>query len=124
MRLARWHAAALAVLALISSASCVTTMSGQVGYRATITVLNRTTEDVVVWSGEGGHVEISVPPCDEATRSDFPINFWWLSAAGGQPFHSGGGVSDSHSYIVVTQSIAQVDVRPVPLTPCEGVLAQ
>lgn len=114
----------MAILATVAGVSGCTNVGlpGQPSYRATITVLNRTMSDVIVESGEGGNVAFTVPACGEMTRQDFPINFWWLTSPGGNRFHSGGGASGSHSYVIVTSTVAQQDARPDQLPPCEGLL--
>jgi hypothetical protein len=38
-------------------------MPGQPGYRATMTILNRTEAAVTISSGEGGPIDVAVPPC-------------------------------------------------------------
>jgi hypothetical protein len=113
----------VAAFALLSCRWVEVGQPGQASYRATITVLNRTTAEVIVWSGEGGQVRFSVPACDEVTREDFPINFWNLTSPGQDSYHSGGGVKEEHSFLIVTSFVTQQDERPDPLPPCEGLLS-
>ncbi len=108
--------------AVLIFSGCNVGLPGQPGYRGTITIINRTTADVTVSSGEGGQLEIIVPACGEATHEDFPINWWQVTSPGRDTFHSGGGDSGSHSYLVVTSVVDQQDVRPDPLPACEGLL--
>jgi hypothetical protein len=97
-------------------------MPGQPGYRATMTILNRTEAPVTVSSGEGGPIEVAVPPCGEVTQPDFPVNFWQVTSPGRDTFHSGGGVSSALSFAVVTETVTQQERRPNPLPPCKGLL--
>jgi hypothetical protein len=100
--------------------ACDFGMPGQVSYRAALTVINRTTAEIIVESG--GEVRFSVPACDEVTRENFPVNWWTVTSPGRDMFHSGGGISAAHSFLVVTSSVSQQEQRPDPLPPCEGLL--
>ncbi len=92
---------------------------GQGNYRATITVFNRTEAAVTVQSQARA---ILVPPCTEITAQDVLVNAWSLSSPGRDSFHSGGGHSERHSYLIVTATVSQLEARPDPLPPCEGLL--
>jgi hypothetical protein len=92
---------------------------GQVNYRGTLTVINRTEAEVTVTSQRE---VISVAACSEATDDDFPLNWWDLTSAGRDTFRSGGGVHAQHSYLVVTSSVAQGEIRPDALPECRGLL--
>jgi hypothetical protein len=92
---------------------------GQVDYHATLTVLNRTEADVTVTSQQRG---FSVPACSEATEQDFPINWWNLTSPGRDTFHSGGGESAEHLYLVVTSTVQSLPERPESLPDCRGLL--
>lgn len=108
--------------AAVIISGCNLGLPGQADYRGTITVINRTTADVTISSGEGGQLAIVVPACDEVTREDFPINWWLVTSPGRDTFHSGGGVSGSNSFVIVTSVVDQQNVRPDPLPACEGLL--
>lgn len=90
---------------------------GQPEYRATITILNRTEALVVVTAGA---LVIDVPPCEEATREDFPVNFWQVTSPGSDTFRGGGGIAETHSYILVADVVGQFAKRPDPLPECRG----
>jgi hypothetical protein len=105
----------LLVVAALSMCS-----DGGLNYQATLTVLNRTTAEVIVVSGND--YKFSVPACDEVTREKFPVNQWLVTSPGRDTFGSGGGVSASHSYLVVTSFVTQQNQRPDPLPPCVGLL--
>ena len=92
---------------------------GQVDYHATLTVLNRTEADVTVTSQQRS---FTVPACSEATEQDFPINWWDLTSPGQDTFHSGGGESVEHLYLVVTSTVESFPQRPDLLPDCEGLL--
>jgi hypothetical protein len=109
-------------LAGVLFARCAIGLPGQPNYRATMTVLNRAMAVVTISSGEGGHVEYDVPACGEATFDDFPVNWWELTSPGRDTFLGPGGVSVSHTYLVVTTATSSSDVRPDPLPPCQGLL--
>lgn len=111
------------VLALIPALSgCNVGLPGQPNYRATITVFNRTEAVLIVETGEGGHVKFDVPACGEVTHEDFPINWWQVTSPGRDTFHSGGGQSGPHAFVIVTSFVTQQDVRPDTLPACEGLL--
>ena len=112
--------AVLAATLLI--AGCNIGLAGQPNYRATVTIINRTTADVTVSSGEGGQLEIVVPACGELTDEDFPVNWYDVTSPGRDTFHSGGGISAAHSFVLVTSVVAQQETRPDPLPACEGLL--
>lgn len=95
---------------------------GSPHYLATMTVINRTTAEIDVWSGEGGQRSFNVPACGETTQANFPVNWWWLSSPNRNTFHSGGGVSSSWSYVVVTDVPNQTAARPAVIPPCAGLL--
>jgi hypothetical protein len=99
--------------------SCGNDGPGQVDFHGTLTVLNRTTAEVTLTSGDR---EVQVPACDEATVSDFTINWWTLTSPERDTFHSGGGDYGPASFLVVTDVVSQVDSRPDPLPDCEGLL--
>ena len=90
---------------------------GQVDFTGTMTVLNRTIEDVTLASGAR---TLTVPACGEATATDFPMNWWSITAPGRDMFHSGGGFKAATAFVVVTPAVEQVETRPDPLPPCEG----
>jgi hypothetical protein len=92
---------------------------GQVDYHATLTVLNRTEANVTVTSQQRS---FSVPACSEATEQDFPINWWNLTSPGRDTFHSGGGESAEHLYLVITSTVESLPQRPESLPDCEGLL--
>jgi hypothetical protein len=92
---------------------------GQVNFRGSLTVINRTEAEVTVTSERE---TIQVPPCGEATDDDFPLNWWNLTSPGRDTFHSGGGVHDQHSNLVVTSLVEQRPTRPDPLPECKGLL--
>jgi hypothetical protein len=109
----------VALVVVAAMGSCELGQPGQVSYQATLTVLNRTTAEVTVASGQ---TQFSVPACDEVTHENFPVNWWTVTSPGRDTFHSGGGDKASHSYLVVTSVVAQQDQRPDPLPSCEGLL--
>jgi hypothetical protein len=113
--------ALLLVAAILTLAACEVEVGppGQVGYRGTLTVLNRTTAELTV---EGEETRFSVPACDEVTRENFPVNWWNVTSTGRDTFHSGGGISAAHSFVLVTSVVTQQDERPEPLPWCEGLL--
>jgi hypothetical protein len=114
-------ASAFAVLALVLAVcGCDVGLPGQVSYLSGLTVLNRTTAEITVESGT--EFLFTVPACAEATQERFPINWWTVTSPGRDTFHSGGGDSGPHSYLVVTTVVAQLDQRPNPLPGCEGLL--
>lgn len=91
-----------------------------VDHRGELTVINRTTAKVIVTSGD---LELEVQACDEATASDFPLNWWQVTSPGTDTFHSGGGAQGAQSYLLVTSGVpSQTDQRPEQLPPCEGLL--
>jgi len=116
-----FRAATLIIAAAIAS-GCAIGLPGQPNYRATMTVLNRTTALVMISSGEGGHVEYEIPACGEATFDEFPVNWWELTSPGRDTLLGRGGVSAAHTFLVVTTVASSSDVRPDPLPPCEGLL--
>lgn len=95
---------------------------GAPGYMATMTVFNRTTAEVRVWTGQGGQRSFTVPACGEATAANFPVNFWWLGSEGRNAFHSGGGIDAPQSFVVVTDTPSQTEALPSTLPPCAGLL--
>lgn len=99
--------------------SCGSDGPGQPDFHGTLTVLNRTTAQVTLTSGGR---EVRVQACDEATVTDFPINWWSLTSPGRDSFHSGGGDYGPASFLVVTDVVSQVDSRPAPLPDCQGLL--
>lgn len=112
--------AAIAVLAAVPvTCSGELDQPGQVNYRGTLTVINRTLAEVTVASGQR---QFSVPACSEATEDGFPLNWWTVTSPGRDTFHSGGGDSGPHSYLLVTSVVLQQDARPDPLPPCQGLL--
>jgi hypothetical protein len=92
---------------------------GQASFRGTLTILNRTEREITV-TGEGRVV--AVPPCDEATVQDFPLNSWNLASPGRDSFHAGGGFGREQAFLVVTNVPAQLERRPDPLPPCDGLV--
>jgi hypothetical protein len=110
----------IALLVVAAMPMCEFGQPGQASFKATLTVLNRTTAEVIVVSGND--YEFSIPACDEVTREDFPINQWRVTSPGRDTFASGGGDYGPHSYLVVTSFVTQQDQRPDPLPPCEGLL--
>lgn len=116
--------AVLAMSCLVATLTSCTSVGqpGGVGYMATITVINRTTAEIRVWSGQGGQHSFTVPACGEVTRDAFPVNWWWLGADGRNSFHSGGGISSGQSFVLVTNTPAQTSERPTTLPPCAGLL--
>jgi hypothetical protein len=117
----RLSVALLLVAAIPTIAGCEVEVGlpGQVGFRGTLTVLNRTTAEVTV---EGEETRFGVPACDEVTRENFPVNWWTVTSSGRDTFHPGGGNSAAHSYVLVTSVVTQQDERPDPLPSCEGLL--
>lgn len=112
-----------AILALLAAvpATCSDKLDqpGQVNFPGTLTVLNRTTAELTVASGQR---QFSVPACSEATEDEFPLNWWTVTSPGRDTFHSGGGDYGPHSYLIVTSVVLQQDERPDPLPPCQGLL--
>ena len=92
---------------------------GQVDYHATLTVLNRTEANVTVTSQQR---TFTVPACSEATEQNYPINWWDLTSPGRDTFHSGGGESVEHLYLVVTATVQPLPKRPESLPDCRGLL--
>ena len=111
-----------AVAALLLLGGCNVGLAGQPNFRAAVTIINRTTADITVSSGEGGQLEIVVPACGELTNEDFPVNWYEVTSPGRDTFHSGGGISAQHSFVLVTSVVAQQETRPDPLPACEGLL--
>ena len=120
MRVSRFRSAFAVLVVVAVIGGCDVGLPGQVSYLATVTVLNRTTAEVTVESGTEFH--FTVPACEEATQERFPINWWTVTSPGRDTFHSGGGDSGSHSYLVVTSFVVQTDQRPDPLPVCDGLL--
>jgi hypothetical protein len=92
---------------------------GQVNFRGTLTVINRTEAEVTVTSQRE---VINVPACSEATDDDFPMNWWDLTSPGRDMFHSGGGEHAAHSYLLVTSAVERLQARPNVLPACRGLL--
>jgi hypothetical protein len=95
------------------------TAPGEVNYRAPLTVLNRTTAEVIVYSQA---VTINVPACQEIDVPNFLINSWQVTSPGRDMIRSAGGHSEEHSYLIVTGVVRQVAARPDPLPDCNGLL--
>ena len=92
---------------------------GQVNYRGTPTVINRTEAEVTITSERR---IVTVPACAEATEEDFPLNWWQLTSPGRDTFSSGGGEHAAHSYLLVTSAIERLQSRPDVLPACRGLL--
>ncbi len=105
--------------AIIGVAGCTNDAPGQVDFRGTLTVINRTIADVTVASAQRQFI---VPACGEATEADFPLNWWTVTSPGRDTFHSGGGDYGPHSFLLVTDVVEQGDARPDPLPDCVGLL--
>lgn len=110
----------LGLCVAIMAAACDVGLPGQISYKATLTVFNRTTAEVIVESGT--EFRIIVPACGEVTEDGFPVNWWTLTSPGRDTFTGGGGTSATHSYLLVTSFPIQQDDRPDPLPKCEGLL--
>jgi hypothetical protein len=92
---------------------------GQVNYRGTLTVINRTQADVTLMSGP---LTLTVPSCAEGDANGALINWWNVTSPGRDMIRSGGGVYEHHSYLIVTNVVRQVPSRPVDLPACIGLL--
>jgi hypothetical protein len=92
---------------------------GQSGFRGTLTVINRTEAEVTLMSGP--HT-LTVPACGEGDAAGALINWWNVTSPGRDMIHSGGGVEEHHSYLIVTRVVRQVPSRPVDLPACIGLL--
>ena len=114
--------ALVALAAVLLLVGCDVGLAGQPNYRAAVTIINRTTADITVSSGEGGQLEMVVPACGELTNEDFPVNWFEVTSPGRDTFHSGGGISAKHSFVLVTSVVAQQETRPDPLPGCAGLL--
>ena len=111
-------ASALLVMA-VALGSCGNDGPGQVDFHGRLTILNRTVAEVTLLSGQR---EVTIPACEEATATDFPLNWWELTSPGRDHVHSGGGDYGPASFLIVTDVVTQVDARPDPLPACEGLL--
>ncbi len=88
---------------------------GQVDYRATLTLINRTERDITLFSQ---NAQTTVAACQEVTLNGISINSWQLASPGREMIHSGGGHGEPHSYLIVSGVANQVAARPAQLPLC------
>lgn len=105
----------LCIAIAAASSACHATL----GSNGDLTVINRTTAEVVV---SNGNQELRVPACDERTVQGFGLNGWTLTSAGRDTFKGGNSAKGPASYILVTDVPTQTDTRPSSLPPCSGLL--